>query len=127
MAKDKDAEKRSTVKHEGNEIILQVEELLINAQLSRGAYNAEKFYAHCKVTPKEGMMIRIPVSELGTLKTIKEAIEALSKEVIGALDIQLKVREGGKPGVTAIGEIPSGSKLGGTLDSGYGDEPKDQF
>lgn len=108
-------------------MILQVDELLMNTQLARGAYNAEKFYAHVVLRPKEAMLLTVPVSELGTVKTVREIIEQVEKEVVDGLDAQIKLREGKKTGVTAVSEIPVPARATADIASSPGAEEPDEF
>lgn len=117
---------KSTLSRSENEVILQVEELLVNTQLARGAYNAEKFYGHVVVKPKEEMIIRVPVSELGTVVTIREVIEKLEKEVTDGIDAQIRMREGRGTGVTPVTEI-KGLSGRAMIESVVGPEEEDQF
>lgn len=70
-------------------IILEVKELLVNAQLKQGKYNAESYYGHVQVAPKEEMVVVVPVSELGTLQTIKDVVSSLGRAVTDGIKAQL--------------------------------------
>ena len=118
---------KSTVSREGNKVILEVQELLVNAQLAWGPYNAEKFYGHCVVKPKEAMLITVDVNELGTVSTIREVIEQLEQGVSSGVEAQIKMRRGRKEGETPITEIENPARVTAAVMSAAGPEEGDQF
>ena len=109
----KRASSKSTLTKDGNFVILEVTEVLVNTQLARGAYNAEKFYGHVVVKPKEELIIRVPVTDLDDMSTIREVIQKIQKEVIDGIDAQIKLREGRGTGLTQVTEIGDVSHIGG--------------
>ena len=124
----KRASSKSTLTKKDDFVILEVAEFLVNTQIARGAYNAEKFYGHVVAKPREALIVKVPVSALGEVSTIKEVIEKLEKEVIDGIDAQVKLREGRGTGVTQVTEIGDVSYLGKPrLQSVVGDEDDSQF
>ena len=124
----KRASSKSTLTKKDDFVILEVAEFLVNTQIARGAYNAEKFYGHVVAKPREALIVKVPVSALGEVSTIKEVIEKLEKEVIDGIDAQVKLREGRGTGVTQVTEIGDVSYLGKPrLQSVVGDEDDSPF
>jgi hypothetical protein len=89
-------------------VVFEVKELLVNAQFKAGKYNAESYYGHVVVNPKEAMIISCPVSELGTLKTVQEAIGKMNAAVAAGLGKQFVAGGNGDKGVIeAVGVVGS--------------------